>query len=196
MLFSTFAPQEWPEGALEALGRPGWSPCGHCESQTLLFWRGKSPCGHCVSQTLFLKHRDSLEGLFCDAGIAQWGGPWAQNLEVPGSIPGSCRSLLGHFFVMLGSLVRYFWEVLGSVWEYCGGGLGWVWEGLEKKFRGGRKIEIFKSVREYFSCVGRCKTIIFSLFPDRKPRKIDKNQNFQKCLGVFVLRRAVQNNLF
>ena len=96
---------------------------------------------------------------------------YLRNLEVPGSIPGSRRSLLGNFLVMLGSLFRIFWEVLGSVWEYCGGGLRWVWEGLEKKFRGGRKINIFKSVREYFSCVGRFKTITVSLFPDRKPKK-------------------------
>ena len=99
--------------------------------------------------------------MFSGARRAQWTGPQTQNPEVPGSIPGSRRSLLGHFLVMSGSLFRDLWDMLGYVWEYSGDVFGWVWDGFEKKFRGGRK-----------------------------------NRFFQKCLGVFFMSRAAQNNYF
>ena len=55
-----------------------------------------------------------------------------------------------HFLVGSGSFFREIWDVLGCVWEWSGEVFGWVWEGLGKNVRGGRKIEIFKNVREYF----------------------------------------------
>ena len=66
------------------------------------FCCGKSPCGHVATNSVFLKHRESLESSFSGAEITQWVGPQTQDPKVPGSIPGSCRSLFGHFFVMLG----------------------------------------------------------------------------------------------
>ena len=121
------------------------------------FCCGKSPCGHVDTNSVFLKHRDSLERLYSGAGRAQWVGPRTQNPRVPGSIPGSCRSLLGHFLVMSGSLFHIFWDMLGDVWGYFGDGFGWVWDGFEKKFRRGRKIDFLKSAREYFSASGSSK---------------------------------------
>ena len=73
---------------------------------------------------------------------------------MPGSIPGSRRSFLGHFLVMSGSLFHGFWKMLGSVWGYSGVVFGWVREVFEKKFRGGRKMLILKNVGEHFSQIG------------------------------------------
>ena len=90
------------------------------------------------------------------------------NLEVPGSIPGSRGSLLGHFLVGAGSLFRECWNVLGFVLGYFGEVFGWVWEGLEKKFRRGRQNMFFKNAWEYVSHVGVLEISMFSLLPDRK----------------------------
>ena len=92
---------------------------------------------------------------------------------VPGSIPGSCGSFLGHFLVMSGSFFRHFWDMLGHVWGYFGDVFGWVWDGFGKMFRKGRKNEILKFVREYFSSVGLLVTIIFSRSPDTNTRKFE-----------------------
>ena len=68
-----------------------------------------------------------------------------------GSIPGSRKSVLGHFFVGSGSLFHEIWDVLGCVWEWLGDVFGWVWDGFGKNVRRGRKIKVFKNGREYFS---------------------------------------------
>ena len=116
-----------------------------------------------------LKHRILLRDID-GAGLAQWAGLRTPNPRVPGSIPGSRKSFLGHFLVMSGSLFHDFWDVLGCVWEYCGDVFGWFWEGLGKKCGGGRKIKFFKKVQEYFFRIGLPLTIILRLFPEENIR--------------------------
>ena len=65
-----------------------------------------------------------------------------------GSIPGSRKSLLGHFLVGSGSLFREFWDVLGCVWEWSGDVFRQVWDGFGKNVRRGPKINIFTIDRE------------------------------------------------
>ena len=80
---------------------------------------------------------------------------------MPGSIPGSRRSLFGHVGVTFGSLfghvgVTFSWiledvgKCLGVLWDI----FGWVWDGFENKLRGGRNF--FDSQK----CLG-------AFFPDR-----------------------------
>ena len=94
-------------------------------------------------------------------------------MEVPGSIPGTPKSLFGvmlgwcflWFLHMLGHVGGHFgdtfWsgrghyfvnfgDVLGSVWELFGDVFGWVWEGFGKKVRRGPEIKQIKIGREYF----------------------------------------------
>ena len=101
--------------------------CSNIESR--YFGRGTNPCGHVDTNSVLLKHRDSLESSFSGA---EWVGPRTQDHKVPGSIPGSCRSLFGHLLVMSGSLFRSLLVMLGCVWGVFSDIFRWVWEGFEK----------------------------------------------------------------
>ena len=84
-----------------------------------------------------------------------------------GSIPGSRKSLLGHFLVGLGSLFREFWDVLGCVWEWSGDVFRQVWEGSEKMSDGVRTSKFSKMYGSIFPESGRFR-IAFLAYPRPK----------------------------
>ena len=62
----------------------------------------------------------------------------------PVRFPAPRRSFRGHLFVNFGMS----WDVSGSgLGKFC----GWVWDGFGRNVGRGRKIEIFKNDRVYFS---------------------------------------------
>ena len=136
------------------------------------FGRGRSPCGNGDTVAPYFWCIEILQRLSSGARIAQWVGPRTQNLEVPGSIPGSDGSLFGHFLVMVGSLcfshfLGHVGRCLGILWGCFRMGLWWFREKVPKR----SKKQNFKCVREYFSSIGPLKTIIFSRSPDKNIKK-------------------------
>ena len=71
-------------------------------------------------------------------------------------------------FGRLKDLFHDFWDRLGYVWEHFGDGLGWIGDEFGKMFREFWKIQISRSVREYFPCNGLLKTVVFLTTPGKQ----------------------------
>ena len=126
---------------------------------------------------------------------AQWVGPRTQNPGVSGSIPGSRRSFSCHFFAMVGSLFIDF----RTCWDHFGFTF-WSRRYHFLVMSGSLLCHVGITCSSFLVHVGICFgrlwggfRIGLGRFGQQVPPR-SKNQDFQTCLGVFVLRWGAQNN--
>lgn len=147
---------------------------GSEETQSRYFGLGKSPCGCGGSRSLFLMHRESLERQFSGARTTKWEGSRTWNLEVPGSIPGSRKSLFWSC-----------WDVCSRIFTYVGSSSGILFGGGGDTFwssRGHFFVKFWMSWDVSGSGLGRFSDG-FGRVWGKMSDEVDQTKN-QKCPGV------------